>query len=177
MEFSPRNLSRSLPTDPHSPHACSTPGVYTFSVTWIVLRLLSSLALGYNNRSDQKSLGSVVVTRFLPGVFSFLCTLSLLERIAHRPTTCSSNLNHLSHLERVLYNWRNKPPHSLALHGHTTNGEKQTRLSHRFNNGRWSHGYGYRQGSMHRIDAQTEDVSDFQNQHAGSNTTSPPQST
>jgi hypothetical protein len=31
--------------------------------------------------------------------------LSHLERIAHRPTTCSSSLNHLSHLKRVLNNW------------------------------------------------------------------------
>jgi hypothetical protein len=87
MRFSPRNLSRSLPTDPHSPHACSTPGVYTFSVTWTVLRLLTSLALGYSNRPDRKSPGSVAATRFLPGVLSFLCALSHLERIAHRPTS------------------------------------------------------------------------------------------
>jgi hypothetical protein len=88
MGFSPRNLSRSLPTDPHSPHACSTPGVYTFSVTWTVLRLLTSLALGYSNRPDRKSPGSVAATRFLPGVLSFLCTLSLLERVLlHWPTS------------------------------------------------------------------------------------------
>ena len=84
--FSARNLPRSLPTDPHSPHACFTPGVYTFSVTWIVLRLLSSLALGYNNRPDQKSPGFVAATGFLPGVLSFLYALSHLERISHRPT-------------------------------------------------------------------------------------------
>jgi hypothetical protein len=47
----------------------------------------------------------VAVTGFLPGVLSFLCALSHLERIAHRPTTCSSSLNHLSHLKRVLNNW------------------------------------------------------------------------
>jgi hypothetical protein len=84
MEFSPRNLPRSLPTDPHSPHACSTPGVYTFSVTWTVLRLLISLALGYRNRPDRKSPGSMAATRFLPGVLSFLCALSHLEGVAHR---------------------------------------------------------------------------------------------
>jgi hypothetical protein len=88
MGFSPRNLSCSLPTNPHSPHACSTPGVYTFSVTWTVLRLLTSLALGYNNRPDWKSPGSVAATRFLTGVLSFLCTLSLLERVLlHWPTS------------------------------------------------------------------------------------------
>jgi hypothetical protein len=107
--FSPRNLPRSLPTDPHSPHACSTPGVYTFSVTWTVLRLLISLALGYRNRSDRKSPSSVAATGFLPGVLSFLRALSHLERIAHRPTTYSSNLNHLSHLERVLHHWPTRP--------------------------------------------------------------------
>jgi hypothetical protein len=78
------NHPHSLPTIPHSPHACSTPGGYTFSVTWTVLRLLTSLALGYSNRLNRKSPGSVVATGFLPGVLSFLCALSHLERIAHR---------------------------------------------------------------------------------------------
>jgi hypothetical protein len=87
MGFSPRNLSRSLPPDPHSPDACYTPGVYTFSVTWTVLQLRTSLALGYNNRLDQKSPGSVTATGFLPGVLSFLCALSHLERITHMPTS------------------------------------------------------------------------------------------
>jgi hypothetical protein len=68
--------------------------------------------LGYNNRPDQKSSRFVAATRFLPGVLSFLCALSHLERIAHRPTTCSSNLNHLSHLKRVLYNWITSPTQS-----------------------------------------------------------------
>jgi hypothetical protein len=54
-ESSPRNLPRSLPTDPHSPHVCSTPGECTFSVTWTVLRLPVSLTLGYRNRPDWKS--------------------------------------------------------------------------------------------------------------------------
>ena len=83
-ESSPRNLRHSLPIDPHSPHACSTPGVYTFSVTWTVLRVLISLALGYRNRSDRKSPGSMAATRFLQGVLSFLCVLSHLEGVAHR---------------------------------------------------------------------------------------------
>ena len=51
-EISPRNLPRSLPADPHSPHAYSTPGECTFSVTWTVLRLPVSLTLGYRNRPD-----------------------------------------------------------------------------------------------------------------------------
>jgi hypothetical protein len=82
--LSPRNLPCSLPTDPHSPHAYSTPGVYTFSVTWTVLRLLISLALGYRNRPDRKSPGSVAAAGFLPRVLSFLYTLSHLEGVAHR---------------------------------------------------------------------------------------------
>jgi hypothetical protein len=78
-ESSPRNLPRSLPTDPHSPHACSTPGECTFSVTWTVLRLPVSLTLGYRNRPDRKSPGSMAATGFLPGALSFLCALSHLE--------------------------------------------------------------------------------------------------
>jgi hypothetical protein len=61
----------------------------------------------------------------------------------------------------------NKPPRSPALRGHTTNGENRHGLSNQFNNGRWSHRYGFGQGSTHRLDAQTEDVSAFQNQHTG----------
>ena len=54
----------------------------------------------------------MAATGFLPRVLSFFCALSHLERIPHRPTTCSSNLNHLSHLERVLYNWLTSPTQS-----------------------------------------------------------------
>jgi hypothetical protein len=64
--------------------------------------------LGYKNRLDWKSLGSVAAIGFLPGVLSFLCALSRLERIAHR----STNL-----------------PRSLALRGHTTNGKTKTSFS------------------------------------------------
>jgi hypothetical protein len=71
MECSPRNLPCSLPTDPHSPHACSTPRECTFSVTWTVLQLPISLTLGYRNRLDWKSPGSMAATGFLPGVLSF----------------------------------------------------------------------------------------------------------
>jgi hypothetical protein len=41
--------------------------------------------LGYSNRPDEKSLGSVAAIGFLLGVLSFLCTLSPQERDAHRP--------------------------------------------------------------------------------------------
>jgi hypothetical protein len=90
-ECSPRNLPRSLPTDPHSPHACSTPGECTFSVTWTVLRLPVSLTLGYRNRPDRKSPGSVAATGFLPRALSFLCALSHLEGVAHRPTSLTQS--------------------------------------------------------------------------------------
>jgi hypothetical protein len=86
-ESSPRNLPRSLPTDPHSPHACSTPGECTFSITWAVLRLLVSLTLGYRNRPDRKSPGSMAATGFLLGVLSSLYALSHIEGVAHRPTS------------------------------------------------------------------------------------------
>jgi hypothetical protein len=86
-ECSPKNLPCSLPTDPHSPHACSTPGECTFSVTWTVLRLPISLTLGCRNRPNRKSPGSMATTGFLPGALSFLCTLSHLEGVTHRPTS------------------------------------------------------------------------------------------
>jgi hypothetical protein len=121
------NLPRSLPTDPHSPHACSTPRVYTFSITWTVLWLLIFLTLGYRNRPDRKSSGSVAATGFLPGVLSFLCALSHLERIVHRPTTCSTNLNHPSDLERALHHWRGRPHTVQHCVVTTTHWEKQTR--------------------------------------------------
>jgi hypothetical protein len=126
MGFSPRNLSRSLPTDPHSPHACSTPGVYTFSVTWTVLRLLTSLALGYSNRPDRKSPGSVAATGFLPGVLSFLCALSPLERDAHRPKPpVHPTSTPLSPGEREFHNW-SQAIRSPALRGHNNPWETDT---------------------------------------------------
>jgi hypothetical protein len=52
------------------PTCCPTPGVYTFTVTKTVLRLLTSLALGFNNRPDRKSQSSVAATGPLPGVLT-----------------------------------------------------------------------------------------------------------
>jgi hypothetical protein len=100
-ECSPRNLPRSLLTDPHSPHAYSTPGECTFSVTWTVLRLPISLALGYRNRQGWKSPGSVEATGFVPRALSFLFTLSHLEGVAHRPTSLmqSRTMCHNKHRE------------------------------------------------------------------------------
>jgi hypothetical protein len=68
--FSPRSHLCPLLTDSHSPHACPTPGVYTFTVTKTVLRLLTSLALGFSNRPDRKSQSSVAATGPLPGVLT-----------------------------------------------------------------------------------------------------------
>jgi hypothetical protein len=65
----------------------------------------------------------VAATGFLPGVLSFLRALSHLERIAHRPTTCSTNLNHLSHLERALYHWPTRPHAVQHCVVTTTHGE------------------------------------------------------
>jgi hypothetical protein len=61
----------------------------------------------------------MAATRFLPGVLSFLYALSQLEGVAHRSNTCSSNFNHLSHLERVLYKLANKP-HRIKHYTSTT---------------------------------------------------------
>jgi hypothetical protein len=58
-------------------------------------------------------------------------------------------------------------PCSPALRGHNSRRENRHGLSNRFNNGEWTHGYGFEQDSMHRLDTQTEDVSAFQNQHTG----------
>jgi hypothetical protein len=138
MGFSPRNLSCSLPTDPHSPHACSTPGVYTFSVTWIVLRLLSSLALGYNNRPDRKSPGFVAATGFLPGVLSFPCALSHLERIAHRPPSHTQSSTAWSQqpmgkIDTGFPNWFSN--HRMDSRPRLRNGD----LTHRLDLGQWMH--------------------------------------
>jgi hypothetical protein len=58
-------------------------------------------------------------------------------------------------------------PRSPALRGHNSRRENRHGLSNRFNNGEWTHGYGFEQDSTHRLDTQTEDVSAFQNQHTG----------
>jgi hypothetical protein len=51
----------------------------------------------------------VEATGFLPGVISFLCALSHLERVAHRLSNLFFQFNHLSLLERVLNKLANKP--------------------------------------------------------------------
>jgi hypothetical protein len=101
--FSPRSHLCPLLTDSHSPHACPTPGVYTFTVTKTVLRLLTSLALGFSNRPDRKSQSSVAATGPLPGVLtSSAHSLTWRESLTGL-ATCLFNHNHLPHLERVLH--------------------------------------------------------------------------
>jgi hypothetical protein len=88
---SPRNLPRSLHTDPLSPHACSTPGECTFSVTQTVLRLPVSLTLGYRNRPDRNSLGSMAATG-VPSRSSLLPLRTLSPGgVAHRPTSLTQS--------------------------------------------------------------------------------------
>jgi hypothetical protein len=86
--------------------------------------------LGFSNRPYQKSLGSVAAIGFLLGVLSFLCALSHLEKITHRPTNCSSNLNHLSHLERVLYNWPTSHMQSSTMWPQQPMGKIDTAFQH-----------------------------------------------
>jgi hypothetical protein len=93
--FSPRNHPHSLPTDPHSPYACSTPGVYTFSVTWTVLRLLTSHCLGLQQQTGLEVSGLCGSYR-VPSMSSLLplCTLSLGENHSkvNKPPTQSSTV-------------------------------------------------------------------------------------
>jgi len=91
----------------------------------------------------------VAVTGFLLGVLSFLHALSHLERISHRPTTCSSSLNYLSHLERALHHWPTRPhavQHCLVkkTHGKTDTG---------FPTGSTMDGHFYFPIRQHRIDS------------------------
>jgi hypothetical protein len=122
-ECSPRNLPRSLPTDPHSPHAYSTPGECTFSVTWTVLRLPVSLTLGYRNRPDRKSYRVPSRSSLLP-----LRTLSP-GGVAHRPTSLTQSSTA----------WSQQPT-----------GKNRHELSSKFNNDRWSHGLAPHIGSALR---------------------------
>jgi hypothetical protein len=87
--FSPRSHLCPLLLDSRSPHACSTPGVYTFTVTKTVLRMLTSLALGFSNRPDRKSQSSVVATGLLPGVFTSSTHSLTWREFLTGLTTCS----------------------------------------------------------------------------------------
>jgi hypothetical protein len=51
----------------------------------------------------------VATTGFLPGVLSFLCALSHLERVTHRPSNLFFQFNHLSLLERVFHKLAKNP--------------------------------------------------------------------
>jgi hypothetical protein len=82
--FSPRSHLRPLLTDPHSPHACPTPGVYTFTVTQTVLRLLNLPCLGLQQQT-RLEVSELCGSYRTPSRSShFLRALSHLERVAHR---------------------------------------------------------------------------------------------
>jgi hypothetical protein len=82
--FSPRSHLCPLLTDPHSPHACPTPGVYTFTVTWTVLRLLNLPCLGLQQQT-RPEVSELCGSYRTPSRSShFLRALSHLERVAHR---------------------------------------------------------------------------------------------
>jgi hypothetical protein len=100
--------------------------------------------LGFSNRPDRKSPSSVATTGFLPGVLSFLCALSHLERVAHRPRNLFFQLQSpLSPGESVVQTGQ-QATCSPALCGHNNQWGKQTRA---FQTGStmtgWSHGYGF----------------------------------
>jgi hypothetical protein len=79
-----------LLTDSHSPHACPTPGVYTFTVTQTI-GCFTSLGLGFSNRPDRNSQSFVVATRPLPGeLTSTTHSLTWREFLIGR-TTCLCN--------------------------------------------------------------------------------------
>jgi hypothetical protein len=82
--FSPRSHLHPQLTDSHSPHACPTPGVYTFTVQQSI-GCYTSLSLGFNNRPDQE-FSELCGCYWTPSRRThFLNTLSHLERVAHRP--------------------------------------------------------------------------------------------
>jgi hypothetical protein len=91
-----------LLTDSHSPHACPTPGVYTFTVTQSI-GCFTSLALGFSNRPDQNSQSSVAGVGLSLGENHFPTNSLTWRELPTGLTTCLFNHNHLPHLERVLH--------------------------------------------------------------------------
>jgi hypothetical protein len=83
--FSPTSHLSPLLTDSHSPHACPTPGVYTFTVTKIVLRLVNLPCLGLQQQTGSE-FSELCGSYKTPSRSShFICPLSHLERFAHKP--------------------------------------------------------------------------------------------
>jgi hypothetical protein len=68
----------------HSPHACPTPGVYTFTVQHSI-GCYTSLSLGFNNRMDQEFSELCSYYWNSSRRTHFLNTLSHLKRVAHSP--------------------------------------------------------------------------------------------
>jgi hypothetical protein len=93
--FKPQQLQ---PTVSHSPHACPTPGVYTFTVTQSI-GCYTSLSLGFNNRPAQEvsehrgSRSSNCPQRFPINIFPELLfvvnILTLINIISSASPTCS----------------------------------------------------------------------------------------
>jgi hypothetical protein len=93
--FSPGALLCPLLMNSHSPHSYPTPGVYTFTFTQSI-RCFTSLALGFNNRSNQNS-QSYVFGSYVVGV-----GLSLGED--HFPTNSLTWREFLTDLTTFLFN-------------------------------------------------------------------------
>jgi hypothetical protein len=79
------------------------PQEYTPSLSHSPSACFTSLALGFNNRSDQNSQSSVVATGPLPGEFTSTTHSLTWREFLTGLTTCLFNHNHLSHLERVFH--------------------------------------------------------------------------
>jgi hypothetical protein len=83
--FSPKSHLCPLLIDSHSPHAYPTPGVYTFTVTKKVLQLLNLMCLRLQQQTGPKFF-EIYGSYITPSRSShFLCALSHLERVTHRP--------------------------------------------------------------------------------------------
>jgi hypothetical protein len=83
--FSPRSHLCPLLIDSHSPHVCPTPGVYIFIVTKTVLRLLNLPCLGLQQQTGLKFYEIYGSYKTPSRSSHFLCALSHLERVSHRP--------------------------------------------------------------------------------------------
>jgi hypothetical protein len=84
-EFSPKSHLCPLLTDSHSPHACPSPGVYTFTVTKTVLQLLNLSFLGLQQQTRPKFFKLCGSYKTPSKSSHFLRALSHLERVVHRP--------------------------------------------------------------------------------------------
>jgi len=101
-----------LPTDSHSSHAYPTRGVYTFTVTKTILRLLTSLSLGFNNRPDRKSQSFVEATGPFRGVLTSSTQSLTWRELLISLATCSCDQFH--HIEDTIATHRQwQQPHTV----------------------------------------------------------------